>query len=234
LFLLPFEQSWQQSRRPTPAPSGAQWRQPASRISQVCAFKRNSSGQVSGYHVDGRSSVAYPIEPASERTLSMSTFITVHVILSLIGIASGLVALFSMIGGKRPDVWTAVFLATTVLTSVTGFPIPPFGLDPPRIVGILSLIMLAAAVPALYVFGLAGPWRWLYIVTATIALYLNSFVGVVQSFQKISFLNQLAPTQSEPPFAVAQATVLLLYIVLGVLAVRRFHPDIRGHAFDPR
>jgi hypothetical protein len=164
----------------------------------------------------------------------MSSFITVHVILSLIGIASGLVALFSMIGGKRPDVWTAVFLGTTVLTSVTGFPIPPFGLDPPRIVGILSLVMLAVAVPALFVFGLAGRWRWLYIVTATMALYLNSFVGVVQSFQKISFLNQLAPTQSEPPFAVAQAAVLLLYIVLGVLAVRRFHPEVRVHAFGPR
>jgi len=164
----------------------------------------------------------------------MSSFITVHVILSLIGIASGLVALFSMIGGKRPDVWTAVFLGTTVLTSVTGFPIPPFGLDPPRIVGILSLVMLATAVPALFVFGLAGRWRWLYIVTATIALYLNSFVGVVQSFQKISFLNQLAPTQSEPPFAIAQGAVLLLYIVLGVLAVRRFHPEVRVHAFGPR
>ena len=166
--------------------------------------------------------------------MSMSTFVTVHVILSLIGIASGLVALLGMIGGRRLDVWVAVFLATTILTSVTGFPIPPFGLDPARIVGILSLVALAAAVVALYVFGLAGPWRWLYIVTATIALYLNSFVGVVQSFQKISFLNQLAPTQSEPPFAVAQLTVLAFYLGLGFLAIKRFHPGHKTSAFSPR
>ena len=166
--------------------------------------------------------------------MSMSTFVTVHVILSLIGIASGLVALLGMIGGRRLDVWVAVFLATTILTSVTGFPIPPFGLDPPRIVGILSLAMLALAILALYIFALAGPWRWVYVVTSTIALYLNSFVGVVQSFQKISFLNQLAPTQSEPPFAVAQLTVLALYLGLGFLAIKRFHPDMKTSAFSPR
>src|SRR5215468_1290661 len=101
--------------------------------------------------------------------MSMATFITVHTVLSLIGIATGLVAVFAMVGGKRAEIWTAVFLVTTVLTSVTGFPIPPFGLDPPRIVGIISLVLLAVAILALYVFRLAGAWRWIYVVSATIA-----------------------------------------------------------------
>jgi hypothetical protein len=156
--------------------------------------------------------------------MSMPTFIAVHTVLSLIGIATGLVAVFGMIGGKRYDLWTMAFLATTVLTCITGFPIPPFGLDPPRIVGIIALAMLTVAIAALYVFHLERHWRWLYVVTATIALYLNSFVAVVQSFQKIPFLNQLAPTQTEAPFLVAQIAVLAFYIVLGVLAVRNFQP----------
>jgi hypothetical protein len=163
--------------------------------------------------------------------MSLATFVAVHTVLSLIGIATGLVTLFGMIRGKRADLWAAGFLTTTVLTCVTGFPIPPFGLDPPRIVGIIALAMLTVAIAALYVFNLNRHWRWLYVVTATIALYLNSFVAVVQSFQKIAFLHQLAPTQSEPPFIVAQLAVLIFYVVLGIVAVQRFQTGIHRPVF---
>jgi hypothetical protein len=129
-----------------------------------------------------------------------------------------------LLAGKLLRGWTALFLATTVLTSVTGFPLPPFGFDPPRAVGVLSLVLLAVALAALYVFHLSGAWRWLYVATAVAALYLNSFVAVVQSFQKLSFLKPLAPTQSEPPFLVSQIVVLVAFVVLGILAARKFHP----------
>ncbi len=157
--------------------------------------------------------------------LSISAFTDVHVALSLAGIATGLVVLFAMVRGAATPRWTALFLATNVLTSVTGFPIPPPGLDPPRIVGILALALLSVAIAALYAFKLAGNWRWLYVVTATAALYLNCFVGVVQTFQKVAFFNALAPTQTEPPFALAQGVVLVAFIVLGAIALRRFYRD---------
>ncbi len=156
--------------------------------------------------------------------VSTATFLQIHVALSLIGIATGLVAVLAMIRGKLLRVWTAVFLATTVLTSATGFPLPPFGLDPARIVGIVSLVVLALALAALYVFRLAGAWRWVYVVTATIALYFNCFVAVVQTFQKIELFRALAPTQQEPPFAIAQLVVLAFFVALGVLGVRSFRP----------
>jgi hypothetical protein len=158
--------------------------------------------------------------------LSTATFLQIHVALSLIGIVTGLVAVLAMIQGKFLRGWTAIFLATTVLTSATGFPLPPFGLDPPRIVGIVSLVVLALALAGLYVFRLAGPWRWVYVVTATIALYFNCFVAVVQTFQKIVFFHALAPTQQEPPFAIAQLVVLALFIAFGVLGVKRFRPSL--------
>jgi len=151
-------------------------------------------------------------------------FLQIHVVISLIGIASGLVVLYGLVSGKLLAGWTALFLGTTILTSLTGFPLPPFGFDPPRALGIISLVLLAAAVLALYVFHLAGAWRWIYIVSAVASLYLNVFVGVVQSFQKLSFLQPLAPTQSEPPFIIAQLVVLVAFIALGVLAVIRFRP----------
>jgi hypothetical protein len=121
---------------------------------------------------------------------------------------------------------TALFLATTVLTSVTGFPIPPVGLTPARAFGVASLVLLAFALLGLYVFKLAGHWRWIYVVTASLALYLNCFVAVVQTFLKIPFFNALAPTQTEPAFAIAQLALLVLIIVAGVLAVRRFRPGL--------
>jgi hypothetical protein len=165
--------------------------------------------------------------------VSMSAFTTFHVILSLIGIASGLVVLLEMLRGRHSSALAALFLATTVLTSVTGFPIPPYGFDPPRAVGILSLVLLAFSVAALYVFRLAGHWRWIYVATATAALYLNCFVAVVQTFQKVAVFNALAPTQTEPPFAIAQIAVLAIFIVLGVLAVRKFHPVGRRAVLQP-
>jgi hypothetical protein len=157
--------------------------------------------------------------------MSIDTFTVVHVIISLIGIASGLIALFGMFGGNRMSGMTALFLLTTILTSVTGFLFPISGFTPAIGTGILSLVALAFALLGLYVFRLAGAWRWIYVVTAVIALYLNVFVLVVQSFQKLAFLRPLAPTQSEPPFAITQGIVLLLFIVAGVVAVRRFHPE---------
>lgn len=156
--------------------------------------------------------------------MSLSTFTTFHVILSLIGILAGLVVLFAMFGSNLVPVWTAIFLATTILTSVTGFLFPFTKLLPSHIVGIISLVILAVALVALYGNRLFGAWRWIYVGSAVLALYLNVFVAVVQSFLKISALRDLAPTQSEPPFAIAQGAVLLVFVALFVVAVRRFHP----------
>jgi hypothetical protein len=155
---------------------------------------------------------------------SLTLLLQVHVALSLVGIASGLVALYGLATGKLFAGWTALFLATTILTSITGFPLPPYGYDPPRAIGLLSLVLLALAVAGLYVFHLAGAWRKIYIATAVAALYLNTFVAVVQSFQKLSFLQPLAPTQSEPSFVIAQLVVLAAFSALGALAVIRFRP----------
>jgi hypothetical protein len=147
-----------------------------------------------------------------------------HVIVSLIGIVSGIVVLVGMLSAQRMAGLTAVFLATTALTSVTGFFLPAEHLLPSHVVGIISLVMLAIALVALYLRRLAGAWRWIYVVTAVIALYFNCFVGVAQAFQKIAALHALAPTQSEPPFMIAQLVLLAVFIVLGFLAVKRFHP----------
>jgi hypothetical protein len=153
-------------------------------------------------------------------------FLQIHVALSLVGIVAGLIVLYGLLAGRAFGGWTALFLLTTILTSVTGFPLAPFGLDPPRMVGILSLILLAIAVGAYYAFHLAGVWRWVYVVTAMVALYLNCFVAVIQSFAKLPSLHALAPTQSEPPFLIAQIALLILFIVLGFLSVRKFHPQV--------
>jgi len=148
----------------------------------------------------------------------------IHVILSLVGILSGLMVLYRLLAGGDSGVWTALFLATTILTSLSGFPLAPFGFDPPRAVGVLSAILLAGAVVAYYVFRLAGIWRVIYVGCAVAALYLNVFVLVAQGFMKVPFLHDLAPTESEPPFAITQGIVLAAFIVLGILAARRFRP----------
>lgn len=158
--------------------------------------------------------------------MSISTFTSVHTALSLVGIFTGLVVLFGMFSSKRLEMWTAIFLFTTVLTSVTGFFFPVEKILPSHVVGVLSLLVLAVTLAALYMYRLAGNWRWLYVATAVFALYLNVFVGVVQAFGKISFLNALAPKQTDPAFIVAQGLVLVLFVYLGIKALRTFHPAV--------
>ena len=156
--------------------------------------------------------------------MSLPTFTLLHVVISLVAIVAGMVVVLGMLGSNRLAGWTAFFLATTVLTSATGFLFLFTRLLPSHIVGIISLVVLAIAIIALYFCRLTGAWRWIYIASAVLALYLNVFVLVVQAFQKISFLKPLAPTQSEPPFIAAQGVTLLIFIALGVLALRSFHP----------
>jgi hypothetical protein len=159
--------------------------------------------------------------------LSLSAFTTLHVVLSLIGILAGIVVVLGMLGARRLPGCTALFLLTTILTSVTGLLFPFSGLLPSHVLAIISLVVLALAVLALYVFDLQGIWRWVYVVSAVVALYLNVFVGVVQAFQKVAFLQPLSPTQSEPPFVIAQLAVLAIFILLGGWAIRSFHPTRR-------
>jgi hypothetical protein len=157
--------------------------------------------------------------------MSIPTFTVLHVIISLIGIATGIVVVLAMVGGRKLAGWTGVFLWTTVLTSVTGFMFPFVKFSPPLAFGILSLVILTPTLIGLYLFHLAGSWRSIYVVGSVTALYLNSFVAVVQAFQKIPFLNPLAPTQStEPAFVIAQGLLLALFVALGVSAKKRFHP----------
>ncbi|MGB7659016.1 MAG: hypothetical protein WBM12_07390 [Pseudolabrys sp.] len=156
--------------------------------------------------------------------LSIENFTILHVAISLIGIVSGLIVLFGMLRARRLPGWTALFLATTVLTSVTGFMFPINGLTPAIVVGVISIVILAIALMALYVKHLSGAWRWVYVTTALAALYFNVFVLIVQSFQKVPALQKLAPTQSEPPFSVTQGVVLVAFLVLGTMAARRFRP----------
>lgn len=157
--------------------------------------------------------------------MTTATYTFIHVLISLVGIGSGLIVLFGLLVGKRLDGWTALFLVTTVATSVGGFGFPVEHIMPSHIVGILSLIALAIAIVARYARHLAGGWRRTYVITAAIALYFNVFVLVVQSFEKVPSLKALAPTQKEPPFLIAQLVVMAIFIVLTVLAVKRFHED---------
>ena len=156
---------------------------------------------------------------------NLSPFTKLHVVISLIGIVSGLVVMFGLLVGRRLSGWTALFLISTVLTSVTGFFFPFHGVTPAIVVGIISLVLLAVAIVARYARHLAGVWRWIYVVTAMISLYLNVFVLIVQLFQKVPALKALAPTQSEPPFAVTQLLVLALFVVLTIIAAFKFRGE---------
>jgi hypothetical protein len=157
--------------------------------------------------------------------LPLQTFTLLHVIISLIAIVSGLVVLFAMFGSHRLTRWTAIFLFATILTSVTGFYFPGTTLTPARIFGIASLVILVPTLLGRYVFHMRGLWRWIYVGGAVIALYLNVFVLIAQSFAKIPELQVLAPTQSEPPFLITEAAGLAIFAVLGVIALFRFHPQ---------
>jgi len=154
--------------------------------------------------------------------MSLSTFTFVHVLISLIGIGSGLLVLYGMLLGKRYDGATAIFLVTTVLTSVTGFLFPFEHLLPSHILGIISLVALAIAIVARYSLHMVRSWRSIYVVTAVLALYLNVFVLVAQIFMKVPAVHALAPTGKEPPFLIAQLIVMALFVVLGIFAVKKF------------
>ena len=158
--------------------------------------------------------------------MSIATFTLVHTVLSLVGIVAGLVTAGAIATGTRLDRWAAVFLVTTVLTSVTGFGFPFDKLLPSHIVGIVSLVVLLAVIVADYVKHLAGTWRTIYAVGVVLATYLNTFVLVAQLFKRIPVLFLLAPTQSEPPFALTQGLVVLLFVWLGVGAVRGARPGV--------
>lgn len=149
----------------------------------------------------------------------------IHTLISLVGIFTGFVVLLGMLGGKRLDCWTKWFLITTVATSVTGFFFPFHGFTPAIGVGILSMVVLAVAIYARYSRRLDGAWRWIYVVTASVALYFNFFVLIVQSFQKIPALKAIAPTQTEPPFQFAQLAALGLFVVLTIVAIIKFRPE---------
>jgi hypothetical protein len=158
--------------------------------------------------------------------LSLSAFTLLHVIISLVAIAAGLVVMFGLLGSSRMPVLTAIFLLFTILTSVTGFMFPFTQLLPSHMIGILSLVLLAVACIALYAMRLSGPWRAVYVLTALISLYLNVFVLIIQSFLKVPTLTALAPGNppSGPAFAVVQGLVLLFFVVVIVGAWRRFRP----------
>jgi hypothetical protein len=162
--------------------------------------------------------------------MSLARFTQVHVAISLIAIAAGFLVVFGMIVSKRMPLMTALFLITTALTSVTGFMFPYKGITPGIVIGILSLVVLLFAVIALYGGHLAAGSRGAYVITAILALYLNFFVLIVQSFEKVPALHALAPTQKEMPFKLAQLVALVVFIVLTVLAVKKFRPGVVGSA----
>ena len=156
--------------------------------------------------------------------MSVGAFTLLHVIITLVAIGSGLIVVGGMFASNKLPCTTAMFLLTTALTSVTGFLFPIHGFTPALGVGVLACVILAVALFALYKQRLVGGWRWVYVITAIASLYLNVFVLVVQSFVKVSALNALAPTQSEPPFAITQAVVLVIFILIALIAVVKFRP----------
>lgn len=155
--------------------------------------------------------------------LGISALTFVHTLLSLIALVAGVVVVVGLIGSRTLPLWTALFLVTAIATSVTGFFFPFERFLPSHWFGVISLVALAVAILARYQLHYTGAWRWLYVLTTLLATYLLAFVTVVQSFLKFPSLHALAPTQSEPPFAIAQLLVLLAFVVLGYFAVRRFH-----------
>ena len=161
--------------------------------------------------------------------MSLSTFVLVHTVISIVAIVAGFIVMFGMLKSTRPGGLTALFLLLTILTSATGFLIPPLVSDkllPSHIIGALSLLLLAIACIALYAMKLSGSWRWIYAVTALLSLYFNTFVLVIQSFLKIPALTALAPGNppAGPVFAVAQGIVLVFFVLMIIGAIRRFRP----------
>jgi hypothetical protein len=166
--------------------------------------------------------------------LSLEAFTNLHVIISLIGLVTGVVVLYGLLNGRLMGAATAGFLATTIATSATGFLFPVTKVTPAHIVGAISLTILALAVAAVYRYRLAGAWRWIFVVTAIASLYLNAFVAVVQAFLKLAPLKALAPTGSEFPFVIAQGVTLLAFLAAGYFAVVRFKPAAAANAMPTR
>jgi hypothetical protein len=156
--------------------------------------------------------------------MSVGAFTILHVIITLVAIGSGLIVVGGMFASNSLPITTALFLFTTALTSLTGFLFPIHGFTPALGVGIVACVILAVALFALYKEQLEGAWRWIYVIAAVVSLYLNVFVLVAQSFMKVSTLNALAPTQTEPPFAVTQAAVLAIFILITLIVVFKFRP----------
>jgi len=157
--------------------------------------------------------------------MSTSTYTLLHVLISFIGIGSGMAVMYGFLRAKRLDGITAIFLTTTVLTSVSGFGFRIEHVTPGVIIGVLSLVTLGIAILARYGQRLHGAWRWIYVVTASVALYFNVLVLIVQSFEKVPALKGLAPTQKEPPFLGTQLVVMALFVAATVAGVRRFHTE---------
>ena len=156
--------------------------------------------------------------------LGMSAILFVHVLLSLIGIVTGLVVLYGLLTANRMDGLTLVFLLTTAATTLTGFFLPFHTVTPAVMLGIISTLVLIPTFAGRYMFNMGGAWRWIYAGGAVLALYFNCFVLVVQAFLKVPALHALAPAGTEPPFAITQGVVLLFFVVTGVLALKRFRP----------
>jgi hypothetical protein len=156
--------------------------------------------------------------------MSIGAFTLLHVVITLVATGSGLIVVGGMFASDRLPVTTALFLLTTALTSLTGFLFPIHGLTPALSVGILACVILVVALFALYKEHLVGAWRWIFAITAVASLYLNVFVLVVQSFVKVAAFNALAPTQTEPPFALTQALVLAIFILIAIIAAVKFRP----------
>jgi hypothetical protein len=155
----------------------------------------------------------------------LQIYTIIHTLISLVAIFSGFVVLFGLLTDKRLDGWTKWFLIAAVATTVTGFFFPFHGFTPAIGLGLISLPILAFTIYARYSRQLTGHWRWIYVVGASLALYFNVFVAIVQSFEKIPALKAMAPTQSEPPFKLTQLVALALFVVLTLVATIRFHPE---------
>lgn len=156
--------------------------------------------------------------------MSISSFTFLHVVLSLIGLATGFAVVLRMISSRRTSSLTTLFLFATTATSVTGFLFPITRVDLGQVTGALSLAVLAPTIIALYGYRLAGPWRAVYATGATAALYLNVVIAVAQAFAKIPALHEFAPTRSTPVFIATQVAILVIFAGLGIVAARRFRP----------
>jgi hypothetical protein len=156
--------------------------------------------------------------------LSLAQFTFLHVFLSLVGIGAGIFIIYGLLTSRRLSILTALFLVTTVATSLTGFLFPFQGISPGIILGVLSMIALLLAITALYVKKLAGPWCGTYVVSILVAYYFNFFVLIAQSFAKVPVLHSFAPSQASPGFGLTQAAVLLVFILLTIRAFKKFHP----------